>query len=96
MMRALADDLSLSPRNMTALVDSLEAEGLVARRPHPTDRRATIVELTGAGMTAAEDTLEPRLAAIGELFDDLNDRERAQFAMLLAKLVAGLSDRCTH
>src|ERR1700754_2376233 len=41
MMRALANDLSLSPRNMTALVDSLEGEGLVARTPHPTDRRAT-------------------------------------------------------
>src|SRR5262245_57724054 len=63
MMRALGDGLGLSPRNMTALVDALEDEGLVTRRPHPRDRRAVLVELTDTGRDAAECTLEPRVAA---------------------------------
>jgi hypothetical protein len=34
---------------MVALVDALEAKGLVQRRPHPDDRRKNLVELTGTG-----------------------------------------------
>src|SRR5262245_30896828 len=49
MMRALADELGLTPRNMTALIDALEGERLVRRVAHPTDRRATLIELTPQG-----------------------------------------------
>lgn len=42
---ALATRLGVSPRNITGLVDALEAGGYVARSPHPSDRRATIVSL---------------------------------------------------
>src|SRR6476620_8690822 len=45
-MKTLADGLGLSARNLTALADSLECEGLVRRVAHPTDRRATLLELT--------------------------------------------------
>src|SRR5579885_2081359 len=39
-MHDLSDRLGVTPRNVTALVDGLEADGLVERRPHPSDRRA--------------------------------------------------------
>src|SRR4029453_9133422 len=42
----LAERLEVSPRNITGLVDALEAAGYVTRSAHPTDRRATIVSLT--------------------------------------------------
>ena len=45
-MADLADALEVTPRNITALVDGLEGEGLVQRSAHPTDRRVTLVELT--------------------------------------------------
>ena len=45
---ALATRLDVSPRNITGLVDALEAGGYVERSPHPTDRRATIVSLTAS------------------------------------------------
>ena len=38
--QALAAALKVSPRNVTGLVDALEAGGFAERRPHPTDRRA--------------------------------------------------------
>lgn len=47
--QALAVALGVSPRNVTGLVDALEEHGYVARRPHPTDRRALLVTLTEAG-----------------------------------------------
>ena len=93
MMRALADDLGFTPRNMTALVDALEAEGLAVRVAHPTDRRATLVQLTAHGMTAAEEALAPRMATIGELFDDLTPVDRARLHRILITLVDGLRQR---
>jgi DNA-binding MarR family transcriptional regulator len=93
MMRALADDLGLTPRNMTALVDALEAEGLVRRVAHPSDRRATLVESTAAGVAAAECTLAPKLAAIGELFDGLTDAQQDELASLLSILVETMRRR---
>jgi DNA-binding MarR family transcriptional regulator len=94
MMRTLADELGLSPRNMTALVDSLESEGLVRRQPHPTDRRATVVELTELGEGAAcESVLVPQMGAMSCLFRDLSPEEQEQFSAALATLKAGMRRR---
>lgn len=49
--RALAEVLGVSPRNVTGLVDALEADGFVTRGRHPDDRRATLVALTDKGTT---------------------------------------------
>src|SRR5512133_1852278 len=43
--RQLSQTLKCTPRNVTGLVDALEAAGLVTRKPHPTDRRATLATL---------------------------------------------------
>jgi DNA-binding MarR family transcriptional regulator len=51
--RQLSEMLQCTPRNVTGLVDALEEAQLVERRPHPTDRRATLVGLTRAGQVAA-------------------------------------------
>jgi DNA-binding MarR family transcriptional regulator len=45
--------LQVHPASVTNAVDRLEQQGLVRRVPHPTDRRATLAELTGAGRTRA-------------------------------------------
>jgi len=96
MMRVLGDQLGLTPRNMTAFVDSLEDEGLVVRRAHPSDRRAVVVELTDAGREAAEALLEPRIAGIGELFDDLSAPEQERFLDAIQTLVDGLRRRANR
>ena len=52
-MRELADALGTDPPNATVLVDDLEAQGIVRRTPHPTDRRAKLVEPTPKGRQLA-------------------------------------------
>ena len=52
-MGELAAAMGIDPPNATVLVDDLEAQGLVRRRPHPTDRRAKLVEPTRKGRAAA-------------------------------------------
>ena len=42
----IADDLQLGKVTIGGLLDRLEVKQLVERRPHPTDRRATLVYLT--------------------------------------------------
>ena len=45
----LAARLEVDRTTMVGLVDALEGKGLVARRPHPDDRRKNAVELTDRG-----------------------------------------------
>jgi DNA-binding MarR family transcriptional regulator len=92
-MGALGDELGLTPRNMTALVDALEQEGLVARRAHPSDRRAVLVELTEAGLRTAEELLEPRIKELTALFDTLEPAERERFLAAVRTLLDALRDR---
>jgi DNA-binding MarR family transcriptional regulator len=89
-MRELADGLGLSARNMTALADTLEAEGLVQRVAHPSDRRATLLELSEAGFAAADQSLAPRLTAISRIFDQLPSSQRACLTEALIALVDAL------
>ncbi len=48
-MRVMGERLQLHPTSVTNIVDRLQADGLVRRIPHPTDRRATLVEITERG-----------------------------------------------
>src|SRR5215216_5891274 len=52
-MRELADALGIEAPNATVVVDDLETAGLARRRPHPTDRRAKLVEATRKGKAMA-------------------------------------------
>ena len=93
-MKTLADALGLSARNMTAVADSLEREGLLRRVAHPSDRRAILLELTQDGFAAADESLGPRLAEISTLFEDMSPAERTTFRDTLAVLVRSMESGC--
>ena len=82
----LAERLSCVKSNITQLVDRLEADGLVARRPDPHDRRARLAELTPAGRKACKDGTRIQEQAERELFGVLNGDEARQLASLMSKL----------
>jgi DNA-binding MarR family transcriptional regulator len=52
-MGELAAALGVDPPNATVVVADLESQGLVRRRPHPTDGRAKVVEATRKGKSLA-------------------------------------------
>jgi DNA-binding MarR family transcriptional regulator len=52
-MGEFAAAMDIEAPNATVLVRDLEASGLVRRRPHPTDGRAKVVELTEEGEALA-------------------------------------------
>lgn len=45
--------LMVHPTSITNLVDKLEAQGLLERRPHPSDRRTTLATITNRGRRVA-------------------------------------------
>ncbi len=73
----------MSARNVTGPVDALEATGFVARGPHPTDRRATLVSLTAWGTKTARgmDTGKTELAE--PLFTGIPGRQLDGFVDVL-------------
>jgi DNA-binding MarR family transcriptional regulator len=81
-MADLADRLGVTPRNVTALVDALEGEGLVRRADHPTDRRVTMIEITG-GSTTVEQQMASVRRSIADLLSGASDEDRAAFARVL-------------
>ena len=50
----MGDRLQVHPASVTNLVNGLERAGLVARAPHPSDRRTTLATITPQGRTVAE------------------------------------------
>ena len=50
----LSSALGVTARNITTIVDALEREGLLVRKPDPTDRRAILLELTEKGHAHVE------------------------------------------
>ena len=93
-MSELGEELSVTARNVTALVDGLEGEGLVRRVPHATDRRATVIELTAAGARYGRQMATgSHLEAIAELFRGLTAGERKQLLELVTKLRGLLAER---
>ena len=92
-MSSISDELGVTRRNVTALVDALEEEGLVQRKPHPTDRRATIIELTEQGFETTKNMYEEHRAAVADLFADLSEEDRGELTRLLGSLREALRQK---
>jgi len=88
--RKLSQALGTTPRNVTGLLDALEADGFVARRPHPTDRRATVVSLTERGRHASAMLHAEQQACASMLFDDVPRDQLAAFMETLDLVLARL------
>lgn len=89
---ALSHALQCTPRNVTGLVDTLEADDLVHREAHPTDRRATLVTLTKEG-SAILDGWNHRYDDLARrLFDDVPDDDLHGFELTLDHVLDRLRD----
>ena len=91
--RALADALGVTPRNVTGLVDALEATGFVRRAPHPRDRRATLVSLTDHGARIAAGLSRGKEELAGILFGDMAPDRYACFLDGLTEVLTALRER---
>src|SRR6516165_11821127 len=89
--RDLGDRLCLTSGAITMLVDRLEHAGWVHRRPHPTDRRYTLLELSPKAAQAAPPELDRYHHAIRALAEAVPGRHRSIIAGFLNEAAAAAS-----
>lgn len=82
-MKELAQKMGVTTGTLTVQVDRLEKNKLVRRRPHESDRRSYMVELTDAGreLFLEHDTLHEQLTR--DITASFGDEERAQLEVFL-------------
>jgi DNA-binding MarR family transcriptional regulator len=80
----LSRRMMVSNGNITGLVERLAELGLVARTPHPTDRRAAFVSLTAEGRAAFAKMADAHASWIAELLSDFSACETRETMRLLA------------
>ena len=75
---------------MAALLDKLEAMGLIARAPSSNDRRASLVDLTQKGRDAARVGGKALIDGNNRGLDGFSPEEASQLVALLQKLIGNL------
>jgi DNA-binding MarR family transcriptional regulator len=73
----LGADLDLLPSTASRLSDRLADAGYITRRVSPTNRRATLLEMTDAGRAVLDELIQLRITAFGEVVRHLTDAERS-------------------
>jgi MarR family transcriptional regulator, organic hydroperoxide resistance regulator len=78
----------LEPSTMTGLVDRMERDGLLERRPDPHDRRAWRVFLTDAGQRAEATVTEVVDTTLDRMTDGLDEADTDTFKRILGQVLA--------
>lgn len=91
-MSGIRDELGVTARSVTALVDALESDDLVRRTPHPSDRRATVIELTAAGRGAVDGVHDVFVSRSTQVFGRLDDEDQQTLLRILRTLASELAE----
>jgi DNA-binding MarR family transcriptional regulator len=93
---AIGQRLGLSPSTMTGLVDRLEEQGYVKRRPHASDRRVTLLTFGRKGNRAFAREIDWYRSLVDEIFGSLGeDAKQVVLEALRALRRADAEDRAT-
>lgn len=87
----LAQCMRISAPATTQLTDRLIRKGLIVRKASEDDRRAVLVELSGAGRRLIDKFRERRNAIFVKALSSLGEDERAQVVSSLEKVIAALA-----
>ncbi len=90
----LAQAFGLDPSTITRQVQALEHEGLVERRPDPTDRRASLLDLTDQGREVLTATRDRRREWLRASLGDWDEHDHEEFGRLLEKFNLSIDKVC--
>jgi len=86
-LNALTQRVARDKSQMTRTMRSLEAKGLVQRKPSPEDGRVSMVELTPAGAVVVTEITQKVAETIEEILRPISQDEKATLKALLARAV---------
>ena len=87
-MGELTGILGVTARAVTTLVDGLEKEGLLRRKPDPADRRATLLEITDEARSQFENIRNVQREVSARIAGSLSRSEQKRLHELLLALIA--------
>ena len=82
----LGESIFRSNSTITALIDRLEADGLVTREDHARDRRVTMAKLTDQGEKLFHQIRAPHRRFLADMMSCLSKEELSQLLTLLEKV----------
>ena len=83
----LCKDISYDPGAMTRMLDRLERRGLVRRVAHPSDRRASKLELTAEGKAVYPKLRASAMKVLNRLLSGFTQKEARQLERLLQRML---------
>ena len=86
-LNAIAGWLGTTARNITGLIDALEAQGLVERVPDPSDRRAVIARLTPEGESRIQNAKRVHQRNVRRVMGVLTEAEKTALRHLSLQLI---------
>ena len=89
----IADRLLVTRAAVTAILDGLEAKGLIRRDPSGADGRMTLIAITSAGRKQLDDLLPDHFAAERAMVSVLGANEKELLISLLGRLQLHLGAR---
>jgi DNA-binding MarR family transcriptional regulator len=90
LQQTVGDHLAIPPSTMVAIIDHLEGEGLLERRPHATDRRARTLYLTTRGEILLSEAFARAMDQESRICAGIEPEERAQLLALLHRISLNL------
>ncbi|MFQ3176754.1 MAG: DNA-binding MarR family transcriptional regulator [Psychromonas sp.] len=85
-MKELAGRLGITTGTLTVQVDKLVNAGFIERRPHQSDRRSIVVDLTDAGQRFYREHDDLHLTLTQDITANLDENERAILLQCLSKM----------
>ena len=89
-MKELAQKLGVTTGTLTVMIDRLEQNGLILRKPNEDDRRSIVVVLTKKGQKYFEEHHKLHLELTQEITSSLTKDEAKQLYTFMEKLVSFL------
>jgi DNA-binding MarR family transcriptional regulator len=89
----LSDALAVEPPSVTLMTRKLEASGHIRRRPVPSDKRASIVELTDSGQALADRVTQLWCALAEETVAGLPAQTVAELPGILTTMTRNVDSR---
>jgi DNA-binding MarR family transcriptional regulator len=85
--KTLAEELGVTPSNVTGIVDRLVKQGLVSRQENPEDRRMLQIRVTDKGEAILASLREETISSMSEVLAHMSKEELSSLARGLSSLV---------
>ena len=92
LQKDLAKFAQIEQPTMAALLGRMERDGIIIRKPHPTDKRASLISLTAKAKRHLPQVKERMLQIAEQAVSGLNENERETLLALLKRVTENLNE----